>query len=101
MQPGHPAPSHSSDPQQFHPVEHTQDRTPMQAKVLAHRLVQVVPTPVFHLKSAAKMGPFQKDTTSHVSLGWTRTNLLQLVIMPDWIGSGVGTPLADLGTSIQ
>ena len=44
MQPGHPAPSHSSDPQQLSPA-------------------------------------------------LTRTNLLQLVAIPDWIGRGVAMPL--------
>ena len=37
----------------------------------------------------------------HVSPGLTRTNFLQLLTMPGWAGSGVGTPLAALGTLMQ
>ena len=50
---------------------------------------------------ARRDGPVVKDTMSHVSPGWMRTNLLQLVAMLVWIGSGVAMPLAAVWMPMQ
>ena len=58
--------------------------TLMQPKVSVLSLSQAAPAPLFQTtKSLAKIGPLKKDTTLHVSPWLMRTNLMQLVAIPD------------------
>jgi hypothetical protein len=62
--------------------------------VLACRVRQSDPTPVFHrITHSVPATPFQNAMASHESPELTLTNLLQLLTMPGCVGCGVAMPL--------
>lgn len=71
--------------------------TATQAYVLAQRPVQeVLPTAGFHLTKLAKVILYRATIVAQFSPVLTKWNVLQLFVIPDWIGEGVEMPLPGL-----
>jgi hypothetical protein len=67
--------------------------TPTQTYVSAHIDIRPDPTPIFHFAKSAKLIPFRFVIISHISPHFTKSNFLQLLVIPAYIGLGVCTPL--------
>lgn len=66
--------------------------TETQAQVSPHRLLQVLPTPLFHVVNWVRVMPCSEAMAAQLLPTSTNANLLQLLTMPGWMGSGVSIP---------
>ncbi|KAH7072883.1 hypothetical protein BKA63DRAFT_576868 [Paraphoma chrysanthemicola] len=72
------------------------NHTPTDTYLSTHIDLQSDPPPVFHFMKFAKLMPFRFVIVSHIPHGFTKSNLLQLVVMPGCVGLGVCTPFDGL-----
>jgi hypothetical protein len=67
--------------------------TDTQAQVSLHKLLQVSPTPLFHVVNCVRVIPWSEAIAAQLAPTSTKANLLQLLTMPGWIAPGVSIPV--------